>query len=33
MSVVYEAASLVLATLGRVDQSTMMSDLSKQLLV
>lgn len=33
MSVVYEAASLVLATLGRIDQSTMMSDLSKQLLV
>lgn len=33
MSVVYQAASLVLATIGQGDLSSMMSDLSKQLLV
>lgn len=33
MSVIYEVASLVLATIGQGDLSSMMSDLSKQLLV
>lgn len=32
-SVVYEAASLVLATLGQADLSSIMTELSKQLLV
>lgn len=33
MSVVYEAASLVLATISQYDQSKLMSDLSKELLI
>lgn len=33
MSVVYEAASLVLSTINQIEQSSRMSELSKQLLI